>query len=64
MGKRLFVNCKTGEETLVECDAEFLAQLETDRLAFAAKQAELDAIPTTQEEIEALKERIADLEKI
>ncbi len=45
-GKRIVIDCSTGEETLVEPDAEFLAQRAKDKIesdAMAVEQAEKDA---------------------
>ena len=37
---KLIVNCETGEQTSVPLDADELAQMEIDRLAYEAQEAE------------------------
>ena len=37
---KLIVNCETGEQTSIPLNAEELAQMEIDRLAYEAQEAE------------------------
>ena len=50
---KLVVDCSTGESTIVPLTAEELAQRETDRLAWEAKQAEELAIEAAKDAAKA-----------
>lgn len=64
-GKRIIVDCSTGKETLVEPDAEFLAQREIDRVTFVAEEAEQAEKDAYEKQIQdKLREMaVAELEK-
>jgi hypothetical protein len=50
---KVIVNCATGESTTVPLTAEELAQRETDRLAWEAREAERLAAEAEQEALKA-----------
>jgi hypothetical protein len=50
---RIEVNCETGVETIIELTDAEIAQMETDAVAFAARQAEEEAKAAAEAEAKA-----------
>jgi len=60
MSKRYITNCKTGKLSLVEPDAEFLAQRATDKIASDAENIKREVKMERDGKIQAEMYRVAE----